>query len=71
VWDQKNPIVLKEAKIQEPKIKLYSPNQVSLASKIQIAEPSDELVNRFRHLRGEVADLEITSDQTDMFDADD
>jgi len=71
VWDQKKPIVLKEAKIQEPKIKLYSPNQVTLASKIQIAEPSDELVNRFRHLRGEVADLEIVSDQSDMFDDDD
>ncbi len=72
VWDNpKKPIELKEAKIQEPKIKLFSPNQVELSSKIQIAEPSDELVNRFRHLRGEVADLEIVSDQSDMFDEDD
>lgn len=71
VWDDpKKPIVLKEAKIQEPKIKLASPNQVTLASKIQIAEPTDELVNRFRHLRGDVADLEIVADQSDMFDDD-
>lgn len=69
VWDQEggDPIILKESRIQEPKIELSSPNLVTLSSKIQIAEPTDELVNRFRHLRGEHADLSIVAEQTELF----
>lgn len=70
VWDKgpkKSPLVLKQVRIQEPKIVLSSPNQVQLSSKIQIAEPADEIVNRFRHLRGEVADMEILAEQGEMF----
>lgn len=70
VWDKgpkKPPLILKEVRIQEPKIELSSPNQVTLKSKIQIAEPSDEIVNRFRHLRGEVADMEILAEQGELF----
>ena len=69
VWDTPDgePIVLKEARIQEPGVSLASPNQVTLSSKIQIAEPTDELVNRFRHLRGEHADIQIIAEQTELF----
>lgn len=70
VWDKgpkKSPLVLKQVRIQEPKIELSTPNQVTLKSKIQIAEPTDEIVNRFRHLRGEHADMEILAEQGEMF----
>lgn len=74
VWDKPGakakPIILKEARIQEPKIELQSPNQVTLSSKIQIAELDDDTFIRFRRLRGEHADLEIIAEQTDMFDKD-
>jgi hypothetical protein len=68
VHDRKKPIVLKEVRLQEPKLELMSPHTVIFSSKIQLAEPDDDTMNRFRKMRGKHIDVEIVAEQTDMFD---
>lgn len=71
VWDgkakKKGPVELKEARIQAPEIKLLAPFGVLLESKIQIAEPEDDILIRFRHLRGQHADILIVGQNLDLF----
>jgi hypothetical protein len=68
IHDRKKPIVLKEVRLQEPKLELLSPWTVVFSSKIQLAEPDDDTMNRFRRMRGRNVDVEIVAEQTDMFD---
>lgn len=68
VYDRKKHIELKQVRIEEPKIELMSPRTVVFSSRILLAEPDDDTMNRFRKLRGKKADIEIVAEQTDMFD---
>lgn len=64
----KSPLVLKGCRLTPPEVELGTPHQVTLSAKIQIAEPTDEIVNRLRRLMGETAEIEIESENKDLFD---
>ena len=61
-------IELKDCRLTPPEIELGTPNQVILNAKIQIAEPTDDTMNRLRRLMEETAEIEIESENRDLFD---
>lgn len=65
-----NPLELNGCRLTPPEIELGAPNQVTLNAKIQITEPTDDTMNRLRRLMWETADIEIESENRDLFDDD-
>lgn len=61
-------IELKGCRLTPPEIELGTPNQVTLIAKIQISEPTDDTMNRLRRLMDETAEIEIESENRDLFD---
>lgn len=61
---------LKGCRLTPPEIELGTPNQVTMTAKIQISEPTDDTMNRLRRLMDETAEMEIESENRDLFDED-
>lgn len=59
---------LKGCRLTPPEVKLGTPNQVTLTAKIQISEPTDDTMNRLRRLMDETAEIEIESENRDLFE---
>lgn len=66
--DPKNPLELKDCRLTPPEIELGTPNQVTMNAKVQITEPTDDTMNRLRRLMWETAEIEIESENRDLFD---
>jgi len=64
-------IELKGCRLTPPEIEIGTPYQVTLEAKIQIAEPTDDTMNRLRRLMDETAEIEIESENRDLFDGTD
>lgn len=65
---QHTHLELKGCRLTPPKIELGTPNQVTMMAKIQISEPTDDTMNRLRRLMDETAEIEIESENRDLFD---
>lgn len=63
-----NPIELKGCRLTPPEVELGTPWQVTVKAKIQIAEPTDDTMNRLRRLMGETAEIEVESENRDLWD---
>ncbi len=66
-----SPIELKGCRLTPPEIVLGTPSQVTMTAKIQISEPTDDTMNRLRRLMDETAEIEIESENRDLFDGTD
>jgi hypothetical protein len=61
-------IELKGCRLTPPEVEIGTPYQVTLTAKIQIAEPTDDTMNRLRRLMDETAEIEIESENRDLFE---
>lgn len=69
IYDRpKHPIELKGCRLTPPEIELGTPSQVTMTAKIQIAEPTDDTMNRLRRLMDETAEIEIESENRGLFE---
>jgi len=66
--DPSSPIELKGCRLTPPEILLGTPSQVTMTAKIQISEPTDDTMNRLRRLMDETAEIEIESENRDLFE---
>ncbi len=72
IYDEpKNPLELKDCRMTPPEIELGTPNQVTMNAKVQITEPTDDTMNRLRRLMWETAEIEIESENRDLFEGSD
>lgn len=61
-------IELKGCRLTPPEVEIGTPYQVTVNAKIQISEPTDDTMNRLRRLMDETAEMEIESENRDLFD---
>jgi len=64
-------IELKGCRLTPPEVTIGTPYQVTVDAKIQISEPTDDTMNRLRRLMDETAEIEIESENRDLFDGSD
>ena len=62
-------IELKGCRLTPPEIEIGTPYQVTMEAKIQIAEPTADTMTRLRRLMDETAEIEIESENRDLFEA--
>ena len=61
-------IELKGCRLTPPEVEIGTPYQVTVIAKIQISEPTDDTMNRLRRLMDETAEIEIESENRDLFE---